>query len=289
VRGTDNALYAISFDPESDFSTGFQPLEGIVVSNPSCTSDFLSSPRIVCGVVGADNALYAIGFETALPGIRTASSTGYERLGGIVADDPSCGVAQAQFNAMCAVKGMDNSLQSIDVDPGVAGGVSDFQFVASRIFGSPSCVGHFRGGGGLFCGARAVDNSLFGVFSSRTSGPFALSGLIENVAMLGNPSCTGGSSSAGLRFFCLVVGANAGNGLFGIELKSGLLPGDPILAPVGDAVAFGGVVVGTPSCATDVVGDPDVRVQIVPEVMCAVKGTDNALYGILVFSLVRFR
>jgi hypothetical protein len=102
--------------------------------------------------------------------------------------------------------------------------------------------------------------------------------------MLGNPTCTGGFFS-GLRFFCVVVGANAGNGLFGILLEEHI---PPLFAPSGEAVSFGGIVVGTPACVTDAVGDPAPSVDLVPEMMCAVKGTDYSLYGIVVLSLARF-
>ena len=281
VRGTDNGLYAISFDPEDNFSTGFQPLGGIVVSNPSCTTGASSFPKVICGVVGTDNALFAIGFETALPGVRSASSTGYERLGGIVVDDPSCGVAGSI--PTCGVKGPDNFLYSVAVTPGVEDVIPAFRRVTGPILGSPSCVGHIRGGGGLLCGVRGFDNSLSVVFFSRSSGAIVLSDLIPDIAMLGNPSCTGDITSKGLQFFCVVVGANAGNGLFGIALEA-----NPSLAPIGEAVSFGAIVVGTPACVSNAVGDPAVRVQLVPEMMCAVKGTDYGLSGIVVLSLARF-
>jgi hypothetical protein len=109
VRGTDNALYAISFDPEANFSTGFQRLGGIAVSNPSCTNGAFSYPKVICGVVGPDNALYGIGFQTALPGVRSASSTG-EPLGVIVVDDPS-------WQGPCPLRreGPDNFLYKVRV------------------------------------------------------------------------------------------------------------------------------------------------------------------------------
>ena len=282
VRGTDNALYAISFDPEANFSTGFQRLGGIAVSNPSCTPGAFSFPKVICGVVGPDNALYAIGFETALPGVRSASSTGYERLGGIVVDDPSCGVDQSI--TACGVKGTDNFLYSIDVTPGVEDGIPEFRHFGGPILGSPSCVGDFLGK--LFCGVRGLDNSLSVVFFSRSSDAIVLSDLIPDIVMLGNPSCTGEFFR---RFFCVVVGANATNGLFGIQLENhlgGTPPPPP--TPIGEVVSFGGIVVGTPVCVTDAVGDPAVRVQLVPEMMCVVKGTDYGLYGIVVLSLARF-
>ena len=184
------------------------------------------------------------------------------------------------------MKGPDNFLYSIDVTPGVEDVIPAFRRVTGPILGSPSCVGHVRGGGGLLCGVRGFDNSLSVVFFSRSSGAIVLSDLIPDIAMLGNPSCTGDITSKGLQFFCVVVGANAGNGLFGIAIRRPSDPSSP--TPIGEAVSFGGIVVGTPACVTDAVGDPAVRVQLVPEMMCVVKGTDYGLYGIVVLSLARF-
>jgi hypothetical protein len=48
VKGPDNSLFGIRFDPGTHFTTGFQSLGGIVVGNPSCasTSDSNTSPCV---------------------------------------------------------------------------------------------------------------------------------------------------------------------------------------------------------------------------------------------------
>jgi len=57
VKGTNNALFGIRFDPPS-FSTGFQALGGLISDNPSCASD--GPGQVICAVKGTNSALFDI-------------------------------------------------------------------------------------------------------------------------------------------------------------------------------------------------------------------------------------
>ena len=38
VKGTNNALFGIRFDPRTNFTTGYQSLGGVVVGDPTCAN-----------------------------------------------------------------------------------------------------------------------------------------------------------------------------------------------------------------------------------------------------------
>jgi hypothetical protein len=61
VRGTGNNLHHVQFDFFEGSPTAFQQLrQRTLVSNPSCVNPANRVGRVICGVVGTDNALYGI-------------------------------------------------------------------------------------------------------------------------------------------------------------------------------------------------------------------------------------
>jgi hypothetical protein len=109
VRGTDSALYAVRFDPGTNFRTGFQFHDGALIGPPSCTG--AGSGLAACGVRGTDSALYGIRFNP-----ETRFSTGFVSVGGVLAGPPSCAGVGIE-RAVCGVKGVDAALYGISLMP----------------------------------------------------------------------------------------------------------------------------------------------------------------------------
>ena len=199
-----------------------------------------------------------------------AAWAGFQSLGGIIVDNPSCATADdGTGEVICAAKGTDNSLFGIRFFPTL--GVTGFQSLGGVIVGDPSCAAAGDRKGQVTCVAKGTDNSLFGIrfdpgFSSASSfstGFQSLGGVI-----VGDPSCATDNEGTG-RVICVAKGTD--NLLFGIEL-------DPATSfSTGfESLDLGGRFVGNPSCAS-----PDlIRTG---DVICAAKGTDNSLFGIRFF------
>jgi hypothetical protein len=239
VRGTDNNLHRIRFNPFTGSSTGFQRLTGVtIVSNPSCAST--ASGRVICGVVGTDNALY---------GIRLNPPSAFQRLGGVVVGNPSC-AGTASEDVICGVRGTDNHLHGIRFQPG--GGSPTMQDLGPLIVDDPSCAG--TGSEDVICGVRGTDNNLYGIRFFNSATGFQK---LEGVTIIGNPSC---ANTMLQEMTCGVV--DTGNTLFIIQF-------DPRNASTTGFQNLGAVIVGNPSCVS----------MASEQVTCAVVGLNNALFG----------
>jgi hypothetical protein len=91
VRGADNRLYSILLHPDSLTTEEFERFSGLlIVGNPACVQVEVFT-KVVCAVVGTDNALYAVEFT---PGFshpsRGQRRTGFRRLGDrVIVGNPS--------------------------------------------------------------------------------------------------------------------------------------------------------------------------------------------------------
>jgi hypothetical protein len=271
VVGTDNALYAIGFNPFNNYSrTEFRKLgERVIVGNPSCAR--LDFPDVVCGVRGTENALYGIRFNVFNPSPDFTSE--YQPLGGTIVDDPSCvptrqPVADNRLSSetvICGVRGTDNNLHVIGFDPRTMSRTGFFS-VGRAFLGSPSCTDAEFFESEMVCGVRGTDNNLYGVLIFLSDPrPLAtrFSFRIRNLGgpIEGNPSCT---SKEGVR--PVTCGVSMTNVLFGITFDVNF---NTRLNEFRTRFRnMGAVFVGNPSCTVLSQGQ-----------ICAVVGLNNALFA----------
>ena len=111
VRGNNNALFGIRFNPLTGFNSGWRNLGGNFVGRPSCVN---SGPGVVtCAIRDAQNALVAIRFS---PNAGVPSP--FQNLGGEFAGDPVCAPALKGYNrVICLVRADDNTLTTIRFEP----------------------------------------------------------------------------------------------------------------------------------------------------------------------------
>jgi hypothetical protein len=112
VRGSDSALYVSRFDGISFLP--FQNLGGILAAKPTCTSDNIGSPTpmAVCAVRDISSHLFVNQFTNT-------TWSGYQQIRGAnINGAPSCTILSVA-QALCGVKGTDNSLWVTIGDPNV--------------------------------------------------------------------------------------------------------------------------------------------------------------------------
>ena len=186
VVGDDNALYGFKFVTFSQYSSVGDPgplinLGGSIAGDPSCAST--GGEFVTCAAVDFGNALVAVRFRA--PGLFDSGDTsGFQVLGGLIVDNPSCAPALGGLNqTICTVKGSDNTLFGIRFDP-QTGYTSGFKNLGGRYVGSPSCVN--TGSGIVTCAVRDVHNALVGIRYSSTGGA-----VVQNLGgtWVGDPSC----------------------------------------------------------------------------------------------------
>jgi hypothetical protein len=108
VRGTDNALYSIVFNPFTGSPQGFKKLEGVtIIGNPSCAE---WGPVIECGVVDTRNTLFVIALPSLLtdPDAFPAGELRFKNLGAVTIANPTC--ASGGLGVLCMVVGLDSAL-----------------------------------------------------------------------------------------------------------------------------------------------------------------------------------
>jgi hypothetical protein len=201
--------------------------------------------------------LYGIAFNP-----QTGFTTGYQALGGIIEDNPSCAAPiDGTGQVICAVKGPDSALYGIAFNPRT-GFKTGYLYLGGTIEDSPSCASpnNTGVGGQVICGVKARDSALYGIqFDPRTgfaTGYQYLGGTLQD-----RPSCAVGNSGSNVTV-CAVKGTD--NALYGIGFS-------PVSGFTTGYIALGGTIEDNFSCASPYNGTG---------VICAVKGTDSALYGI---------
>lgn len=157
-RGGRNELYAINFYPGTN-PPKQQYLGGIIVGDPSCSpSVFDPADALVCGVKGLANGLFGIRFNPA-----TGFTTGFQSLGGVLADHPGCSGASFS-HVFCAVKDTGNTLWDIDWDvavnrPIIRRGLRSW---GKYIMDDPVCTAVTETGK-VTCAFKGANNELYGV------------------------------------------------------------------------------------------------------------------------------
>jgi hypothetical protein len=182
VRGLENELYGIIFDPVTMASTGLRRLESAgevrpLAGDPSCITGGVFTAlnpnlplgEMTCGVRGKDNGFYVARFSGTPLGFRTSS---IQRLdpNQVIVGDPSCAGTGV---VICAARAADSSLAVIRVG---AGGFFrlDGPVPTGRVLGDPSCAStevrpQFIAAGGtvltssplVTCGVRGNDSALY--------------------------------------------------------------------------------------------------------------------------------
>lgn len=110
VVGADSALHVNRLSSIDGTWSGFQPLGGTIISDPSCTGAGVAGRGALCAVRRADSALYVN--ESSLDGNTWG---GFQLVGGLVTSDPSCAprflsAAVGPNGFVCGVRGADSGL-----------------------------------------------------------------------------------------------------------------------------------------------------------------------------------
>jgi hypothetical protein len=137
------------------------PNNNFITADPSCT--FINQDQMICGVRGADSALYVSRFD----GISFAP---FQNLGGILAAKPTCtsdNVGSPTPMAICAVRGITSELF---VNQFIGTTWSGYQpILGANIDGAPSCS--LLPVAQALCGVRGTDNKLWVTIGNPNVGP----------------------------------------------------------------------------------------------------------------------
>jgi PASTA domain len=137
------------------------PNNTFITADPSCA--FVNQDQLICGVRGADSALYVTRFD----GIGFLP---FQNLGGILAAAPSCtsdNVGSPVPMAVCAVRGITSKLF---VNQFIASTWSGYQpILGANINGAPSCT--LLSVAQALCGVRGTDNRLWVTMGNPNVGP----------------------------------------------------------------------------------------------------------------------
>ena len=230
-RGINSGLYAIAFNPTTNFSSGLKYLGGEIIGDPSCTAN-TGAPgtvgsTITCGVRGVNNALYLIDFDP-----RTGFSTGFMYLGGESVGNPSCvatyGV-EDEIQITCTVRGVNNALWGIRYIIAAKSG-SGFVSLGGTFVDDPICaasgITDAAGNSYADCVTKGTNNELYSIDYTidfnppkaiivyGANGPFTL---IDTHVIVDEPSCQYSAVSPKAELTCAFKGLN--NALFGLSIS----------------------------------------------------------------------
>jgi hypothetical protein len=212
VRGTDNTLWVIRFNPVANTSSGLRSLGGpgggIIAGDPSCAGNVTT--EVTCAVKGTNGHLWGIRFASSDPTV----TSGFKDL-----DDPA---------------GPRGTL--------VGQVINTWDCASSKASSTQEVT----------CAVTTLSNALFGIrFAAPRAGSLGFNsgfqdlGVPPNLSpLVGKPSCT---TTAPMQLMnCIVKGEN--NRVFGVIFD----PIRPTLKPqltdiLGPSL---GVIVSDPSCAT---------------------------------------
>jgi hypothetical protein len=163
VRGGGNSnLYAIAIDPGYQYKMhGWQNVGGWVEGNPSCAIANDSTGQVICGVRGAESALWAVEFDPFL--VYSGTPPVWRGLAPpwpVYFDgSPSCTYAPATSSGViCSIRGTDNNLYAFAVDPSY-GSASSVQEVNTSIQGDPACASPGNGAQAV-CALKMINGQV---------------------------------------------------------------------------------------------------------------------------------
>jgi hypothetical protein len=255
----------------------FNPLEnlgGSVVTAPSCTGAISTS---FCGVVGVNGHLL-------LNQIMDFNFLGYTDLGGIVIGKPSCTQFgrpgdQNTFRVLCGVIGTDGAVWVIRSD---GSSLSAFTSLGGVSISNPACTG-LSGSDKVICAVIGTNNHLFASTTLDGVNWTAFVDLDVGGTLIFNPTCMDIGDMIG---FCGAVTTDGELRLRRYEAtisspvsweNTYIITFPPIiLQTLGNArLVTGGI--SSPS-TTRITSDPSCATGFRVAVICAVRGSDDALY-----------
>jgi hypothetical protein len=154
VRGTNNSLYGIRFNPTTSFNSGFQRLaNGPFFGDPSCAN--IGNGRVTCAVRASDNSV--VGFSTNVSGlipVQNLEGSGWGIRVVILLRLPLLPAGGRNIR---------NTLEAIRFDPST-GFSSGFQNMGGDFAGDPSCANSAVGPSQTACVAANNGNVPLGIF-----------------------------------------------------------------------------------------------------------------------------